>query len=45
MHPDIWRASHPESIRQYRAKQRRDKADRKQTRREARRKARGNPST
>jgi transposase len=42
MRPDIWRQSHPESIRQYRAKERRDKADRKQARREARRKAQGN---
>ncbi len=42
MRPDIWRESHPESIRQYRADERRDKADRKQARREARRKAQGN---
>ena len=34
---DIWRESHPESIRHYRARERRDKADRKQARRAARR--------
>ncbi len=34
---DIWRESHPKSIRQYRARERRDKADRKQARRAARR--------
>ncbi len=34
---DIWRQSHPEFIRQYRARERRDKADRKQARRAARR--------
>lgn len=34
---DNWRESHPESIRQYRARERRDKADRKQARRAARR--------
>jgi len=34
---DKWRESHPESIRQYRARERRDKADRKQARRTARR--------
>ena len=38
LRPDIWRQSHPEFIRQYRARERRDKADRKQARRAARRK-------
>ena len=37
LRPDIWRQSHPEFIRQYRARERRDKADRKQARRAARR--------
>jgi len=44
MRPDIWRESHPEAIRQYRAEERRDKAERKQACREARRQARGNSS-
>ncbi|MCH8048220.1 MAG: IS66 family transposase [Planctomycetes bacterium] len=38
LRPDIWRQSHPEFIRQYRAPERRDQADRKQARRAARRK-------
>jgi transposase len=37
LRPDIWRQSHPESIRQYRVEERRDRADRKQRRRAARR--------
>ena len=32
MLPDIWKKSHPEAIRTYRAEERRDKADRKQHR-------------
>jgi hypothetical protein len=30
--PDVWKQRHPEAIRQYRAEERRDKADRKQLR-------------
>lgn len=41
LRPDIWRQSHPESIRQYRVEERRDRADRKQRRRVARRLLRG----
>lgn len=37
LRPDLWRQSHPESIRQYRAEERRDRADRQQRRRAARR--------
>ncbi len=37
LRPDIWKKSHPESIRVYRAKERRDRADRKQRRRSQRR--------
>lgn len=37
LRPDIWKKSHPESIRVYRAKERRDRADRKQRRRSRRR--------
>ncbi|MCC6580848.1 MAG: transposase, partial [Phycisphaeraceae bacterium] len=33
LRPDHWRASHPESIRQYRVEERRDRADRKKRRR------------
>ena len=33
LRPDIWKQSHPESIRTYRAQERRDRADRKQRRR------------
>ena len=38
--PHVWRAHHPESIRQYRVEERRDRADRKQRRRANRRRAR-----
>jgi transposase len=37
LRPDVWRTAHPEAIRQYRAQERRDKADRKQFRRAQRR--------
>ncbi len=37
LRPDIWKQSHPESIRTYRTKERRDRADRKQRRRAQRR--------
>jgi hypothetical protein len=37
LRPDAWRLAHPESIRQYRVTERRDRADRKQYRRAARR--------
>jgi len=37
LRPDIWRQAHPECIRQYRVQERRDRADRKQRRRAARR--------
>jgi len=37
LRPDIWRQAHPESIRQYRVQERRDRADRKQRRRADRR--------
>lgn len=37
LRPDIWKAAHPESIRTYRAEERRDRADRTQRRRAARR--------
>lgn len=37
LRPDIWAQAHPESIRQYRVEERRDRADRKQRRRAARR--------
>ena len=36
LRPDVWATAHPEAIRQYRVEERRDKADRKQTRRAAR---------
>ena len=39
LRPDTWAAAHPEAIRQYRQEERRDKADRKQRRRAARRHA------
>lgn len=32
LRPDVWATAHPEAIRQYRVEERRDKADRKQTR-------------
>jgi transposase len=37
LRPDVWREAHPESIRQYRVQERRDRADRQQRRRAARR--------
>jgi transposase len=37
LRPDVWKASHPEAVRQYRAQERRDRADRKQRRRARRR--------
>lgn len=37
LRPDIWKKSHPEAVRVYRAKERRDRADRKQHRRSRRR--------
>lgn len=37
LRPDIWRTAHPEAIRHYRVQERRDKADRKQARRDTRR--------
>ena len=37
LRPHIWRESHPEAIRTYRTKERRDRADRKQLRRAGRR--------
>jgi transposase len=37
LRPDVWAATHPDSIRQYRQAERRDKADRKQLRRANRR--------
>jgi len=39
LRPDLWAAAHPEAIRPYRQEERRDKADRKQRRRAARRPA------
>jgi hypothetical protein len=38
LRPDVWAASHPDQIRHYRIEERRDRADRKQRRREIRRK-------
>ena len=38
--PDAWRTAHPEAIRKYRVAERRDRADRKQYRRAARRRSR-----
>ena len=37
LRPDVWRQAHPEFVRQYRAQERRDRADRKQRRRANRR--------
>ena len=37
LRPDIWRQTHPDSIRHYRVEERRDRADRQQRRRAARR--------
>ena len=42
LRPDTWRRAHPEAIREYRVTERRDRADRKQSRRAARRRNRGN---
>jgi transposase len=39
LRPDVWKASHPEAVRQYRVQERRDRADRKQRRRARRRQA------
>jgi len=39
LRPDVWRQAHPEAIREYRVTERRDRADRKQYRRAARRRA------
>jgi hypothetical protein len=39
LRPDIWRQTHPDAIRQYRVTERRDRADHKQYRRAARRRA------
>ena len=39
LRPDIWAQQHPEQIRTYRVKERRDKADRQQRRRASRRSA------
>lgn len=44
LRPDVWATEHPEAIRHYRVAERRDRADRKQYRRAARRKARRNDS-
>ncbi len=43
LRPDVWRHTHPEAIREYRVSERRDRADRKQYRRAARR--RNTPKT
>jgi hypothetical protein len=43
LRPDSWRQAHPEAIREYRVSERRDRADRKQYRRAARR--RNTPKT
>jgi hypothetical protein len=37
LRPDLWKAAHPEAIRTYREEERRDRADRTQRRRAARR--------
>ena len=37
LRPDVWRREHPESVREYRVAERRDRAERKQYRRAARR--------
>jgi hypothetical protein len=37
LRPDIWKQSHPEAVREYRAEERRDRADRKSARRAQRR--------
>ena len=38
--PHVWKEAHPESVREYRAEERRDRADRKRSRRARRRLAR-----
>ena len=43
LRPDTWRQAHPEAIREYRVTERRDRAERKQYRRAARRRNRANP--
>ena len=43
LRPDTWRQTHPEAIREYRVTERRDRADRKQYRRAARRRTRAIP--
>ena len=40
LRPDVWREAHPEAIREYRVTERRDRAERKQYRRAARRRTR-----
>jgi hypothetical protein len=45
LRPDTWRQAHPEAIREYRVTERRDRADRKQYRRAARRRNRLNPGS
>lgn len=37
LRPDVWKAAHPDKVRQYRERERRDRADRKQRHRSARR--------
>jgi len=44
LRPDVWRQAHPEAIREYRAVERRYRADRKQLRRAERRRLRPQPS-
>ena len=44
LRPDTWRQIHPEPIREYRVTERRDRADRKQYRRAARRRTTRNPT-
>lgn len=39
LRPDVWKESHPEAVREYRAVERRDRADRKQRRRANRRRS------
>jgi hypothetical protein len=44
LRPDVWRQEHPEAVREYRVTERRDRADRKQHRRTARRGAARQPT-
>jgi len=44
LRPDVWRQAHPEAVREYRAVERRDRADRKQLRRAERRRLRSKSS-